>query len=130
MHVSTGTRIGHLFRLSNESCKKLPKEVTMPLPTPSKRRVGGARGPAVPEGDELLRRCCEGDSDALTALVNLFQDRLFHLACRVLEDPARAEEAVLDAFLKVWDRCGQWRGEASAGTWIYQVALRTFLDHA
>jgi RNA polymerase sigma-70 factor (ECF subfamily) len=81
------------------------------------------------ESDELLLRCQGGDVSALAELIALYQDRLFRLAFRVLGDAARAEEATADVLLKVWHRCGQWRGEARSGTWIYRVALRTILDH-
>jgi RNA polymerase sigma-70 factor (ECF subfamily) len=81
------------------------------------------------DGDELLRRCQRGDADALAELTRLYQDRLFRLACRVLGDPARAEDAVADVMVKLWDRCLGWRGDSSAGTWIYRLALRTVLDH-
>lgn len=80
------------------------------------------------DADELLRRCQRGEEAALGAIVRLFQERIFRLACRVLGDHAQAEEAVADAFTKVWGRAGQWRGEAAAATWIYQVAYRTILD--
>jgi RNA polymerase sigma-70 factor (ECF subfamily) len=80
------------------------------------------------EADHLLRRCQQGDEAALADLVRLYQDRLFRLAYRALGDAALAQEAAADALLKVWSKAGQWRGDASAGTWIYQVAVRTVLD--
>jgi RNA polymerase sigma-70 factor (ECF subfamily) len=80
------------------------------------------------EADQLLRRCQQGDEGALADLVRLYQDRLFQLAYRALGDPALAQEAAADALLKVWSKAGQWRGEAGANTWIYQVAVRTVLD--
>jgi RNA polymerase sigma-70 factor (ECF subfamily) len=79
--------------------------------------------------DDLLRRCQRGDASALAELIRRHQDRLFALAFRVLRDPARAEDAVADAFATVWSRCSRWRGEA-AGAWITQVAYRVVLDHA
>jgi len=78
--------------------------------------------------DELLRRCQQGDESALAELVRLYQDRLFKMAYRALGDAALAQEAAADALLKVWSKAGQWRGEAAANTWIYQVAVRTVLD--
>jgi RNA polymerase sigma-70 factor, ECF subfamily len=79
--------------------------------------------------DDLLRRCQRGDSRALAELIARHQDQLFALAHRVLRDPARAEDAVADAFAAVWVRCASWRGDAAAGTWIHQVAYRVVLDH-
>jgi RNA polymerase sigma-70 factor (ECF subfamily) len=80
--------------------------------------------------DDLLGRCQRGDATALTELIRRHQDRVFRVACRVLRDPARAEDAAADAFAAVWARCGSWRGDAAAGTWIHRVAYRVVLDHA
>jgi RNA polymerase sigma-70 factor (ECF subfamily) len=79
--------------------------------------------------DDLLRRCQRGDATALSELIRRNQDRLFRVAYRVLRDPARAEDAVADAFAAVWFRCGGWRGEW-ASTWINRVAYRVVLDAA
>src|SRR5262245_13474326 len=84
---------------------------------------------ALDDDDNLLRRCQQGDDSALAELVRRFQDRVFRLAYRVTGDAAAAEEAAADVFVKVWRRAGQWRGESSAGTWIYRIAVRTVLDH-
>ncbi|MCC6419839.1 MAG: RNA polymerase sigma factor [Gemmataceae bacterium] len=80
------------------------------------------------EADQLLRRCQQGDESALDELVRLYQDRIFQLAVRALGDATLAQEVTADALLKVWTKAGQWRGDASAATWIYQVAVRTILD--
>jgi RNA polymerase sigma-70 factor (ECF subfamily) len=81
------------------------------------------------DDDELLRRCQQGDDAALTQLIQRFEGRIFRLAFRVLQDAARAEDATADALATVWLKCGSWRGEAQAGTWIQQVAWRVVLDH-
>jgi RNA polymerase sigma-70 factor, ECF subfamily len=79
--------------------------------------------------EDLLTRCQRGDATALGELIQRHQDRLFRVAFRVLRDPARAEDAVTDAFAALWFRCGSWRGE-SALTWLQRVAYRVILDHA
>ena len=78
--------------------------------------------------DELLRRCQRGDETALNALLRRYQDRIFRLACRVIADRALAGEATAQTLVKIWGRCGQWRGQSAAGTWIYRIAVRTVLD--
>lgn len=78
--------------------------------------------------DELLRRCRDGDEEAWVELTLRFQDSLYRLAFRTLGDGALAEDAAADAFAVVWERCRSWRGEASAGAWIRQVAWRVVLD--
>lgn len=78
--------------------------------------------------DELLRRCQQGEETALDGLVRRYQQPIFHLACRVLGDASLAEEATARTLVKIWSRCGQWRGQSAAGTWIYRIAVRTVLD--
>src|SRR5260221_339758 len=93
----------------------------MQPPAPESQRVSD---------EELLRRCQRGDEAALGQLIGLYQDRIFRIAFRVLRDGSRAEDAVADALATVWFRCGSWRGDAAAGTWIQQVAYRVVIDHA
>ena len=81
------------------------------------------------DDEDLLRRCQQGDDSALEIVIQRFEDRIYRLACQVLRDRARAEEAAADALVAVWIRCGNWRGESRAATWIHAVALRTILDH-
>src|SRR4051794_5962250 len=92
------------------------------------RQKGEGEGQPLEADDDLLRKCQAGDEDALAQLVRRYEARVFRLACRVTGDAAQAEEAVVEAFARVWAKARQWRGEARAGTWIYQVALRTTLD--
>lgn len=92
----------------------------------SKRRTGARR--LVDDSDQLLRRCQQGDESALSELVRSYQDRIYGLALRVLNDAALAEEATAHALFKIWNNARQWQGKSSAGTWIYRLAVRTILD--
>jgi RNA polymerase sigma-70 factor (ECF subfamily) len=49
--------------------------------------------------------------------------QMFYLCLRLLGDPAKAEDATHDVFLKVWRKLGQFRGESSCRTWIYRIAI-------
>jgi RNA polymerase sigma-70 factor (ECF subfamily) len=53
---------------------------------------------------------------------------MFRLAYRMLGDAGAAEEATVDALSRVWRRAGQWKGNASATTWIYRVTISAVLD--
>jgi RNA polymerase sigma-70 factor (ECF subfamily) len=46
----------------------------------------------------------------------------------MLGDESLAEEAAAQTFVKLWSRCGTWRGESAVGTWLYRLAVRTALD--
>ncbi|HZM01961.1 MAG TPA: RNA polymerase sigma factor, partial [Candidatus Saccharimonadales bacterium] len=48
---------------------------------------------------------------------------IYYLALRFLGDPQKAEDATHDVFLKAIRRADQFRGEASARTWLYRIAI-------
>lgn len=78
--------------------------------------------------DQALRDCQRGEPAALEFLIAHFQQRVFRLAWRMTGCAALAEDAAAEVFVKIWRKSHQWRGDASAATWIYQLATRTILD--
>lgn len=48
---------------------------------------------------------------------------IYYLALRFLGDPAKAEDATHDVFLKAYRKAGQFRGEASWRTWLYRITI-------
>src|SRR5437879_10771357 len=48
---------------------------------------------------------------------------IFYLALRFLGDPAKAEDATHDVFLKAFRKMDQFRGESSWRTWLYRIAI-------
>ena len=48
---------------------------------------------------------------------------IYYLALRFLGDPEKAEDATHDVFLKAFRKLDQFRGEASARTWLYRIAI-------
>jgi len=48
---------------------------------------------------------------------------IYYLALRFLGDPQKAEDATHDVFLKAFQRMDQFRGEASARTWLYRIGI-------
>jgi RNA polymerase sigma-70 factor (ECF subfamily) len=48
---------------------------------------------------------------------------IYYLALRFLGDAQKAEDATHDVFLKAIRRLDQFRGEASARTWLYRIAI-------
>ena len=69
-----------------------------------------------------------GDAHAFEALVSRHQDRVYRLARRLTGDPADAEEAVQDTFLRVHRSLVRFRGESRFTTWLYRVATNCALQ--
>src|SRR5271170_1780701 len=60
---------------------------------------------------------------ALNALYTDHSRAIYYLALRFLGDPQKAEDATHDVFLKALRHLDQFRGEASARTWLYRIAI-------
>lgn len=71
---------------------------------------------------DALVRCAKGDRDALKAIFDAEAGRLIVMAARILRRAELAEEAVQEAFLKIWRRAGAFDPNGgSARGWIYAV---------
>ncbi|MCL4177993.1 MAG: RNA polymerase sigma factor [Verrucomicrobia bacterium] len=49
--------------------------------------------------------------------------QIYYLALRFLGDPALAEDAAHDVFLKAYRKFHEFRGEAAIRTWLYRIAV-------
>ena len=78
---------------------------------------------------ELVARAGEGDRAAAQALMVRHLPKMTMLARRMLADPAEAEDAVQDAFLRLWTHAARWQpGRAKFETWLYRVTLNQCYD--
>src|SRR3954462_11983210 len=77
----------------------------------------------------LVERCRRGELGAFEELYRAHAGRLFSLACRMLGNPADAEDLLQDIFLAAHRKLDSFRGEAALGTWLYRLATNQILDH-
>ena len=71
----------------------------------------------------LVQRHLAGDPLAFGTLVDRYQTHLLNFVNRLVGNRDRAEELVLDAFVRVY-RHLRWRDRTKEfGVWIYDVAL-------
>ena len=75
----------------------------------------------------LLQRARGGEHAAFEQLYRLFERPVYTLAVRMLGDPDEAMEVLQDAMLKVFNRLGEFRGEAPFWGWLRQVAVNEAL---
>ncbi|HEY2752269.1 RNA polymerase sigma factor [Phenylobacterium sp.] len=78
---------------------------------------------------ELLSAIAGGDGAAAGELYGLIGGRLHGQAQRILRDPGLAEDAVQEAFLKIWRNA--WRfdaGKGAASAWMSVIGRRVALD--
>lgn len=58
-----------------------------------------------------------------TALYETHSRAVYYLALRYLGDPAKAEDATHDVFLKAYRKWGEFRGDSSHRTWLYRITI-------
>lgn len=58
-----------------------------------------------------------------TALYETHSRAVYYLALRYLGDPAKAEDATHDVFLKAYRKWAEFRGDASHRTWLYRITI-------
>jgi RNA polymerase sigma-70 factor, ECF subfamily len=85
---------------------------------------------AVPERDELacLEAMRRGEPGCLGAFFEIWADRLYGLALRLLGDPAASEDVVQEAFLKLMAGAARIEGRSRLATWLYRVVYNAAMD--
>jgi RNA polymerase sigma-70 factor (ECF subfamily) len=79
---------------------------------------------------ELATALAAGELLAVDALYTRYGALAYSLAVRILGDPARAEDAVQDAFVRVWQRAGSFDpGRGSLRTWLLTVVRNRAVDY-
>jgi RNA polymerase sigma-70 factor (ECF subfamily) len=77
----------------------------------------------------LLARCSLGDRAAFGALYERSAPKLLGVAMRILGARAEAEEALQEAYVKIWNHAGRYQpGRGSASGWLVAVVRNQAID--
>jgi RNA polymerase sigma-70 factor (ECF subfamily) len=71
----------------------------------------------------LVEALRDGVDRAYEELLTRFQQPVYTLAVRLLNDPSEAADVVQEVFLKVFRNIGSFRGQSSLKTWIYRITV-------
>jgi RNA polymerase sigma-70 factor, ECF subfamily len=72
--------------------------------------------------------CAQGDRDAFRRLFQSYRDPIFRLAFRFSNDKDAAEDLTQEIFIRLFERIGSYREEASFSTWFYRLATHVCLN--
>ena len=85
--------------------------------------------PAIADSDAIaVERTLAGDRDAYRVLVERHSHNVFRLAYRMTGNRHDAEEVVQEAFLRGYQKLGQFAARANFGTWVYRIAANYAID--
>jgi RNA polymerase sigma-70 factor (ECF subfamily) len=75
------------------------------------------------EESAIVAELKAGSESAYAWLIGEFQQPVYGLVYRIVNDPADAADTTQDVFLKVFRGMKQFHGGSSLKTWIYRIAL-------
>ncbi|GIP41403.1 ECF RNA polymerase sigma factor SigW [Paenibacillus sp. J31TS4] len=76
----------------------------------------------------LVKLSRKGDRSAFAELVDMYKDKIYHLAFRMLSQSQTAEDIVQETFLRVYRNLDRYDESQKFSTWIYRIATNLCID--
>jgi RNA polymerase sigma-70 factor (ECF subfamily) len=80
------------------------------------------------EDTKLVERAQGGDARAYGELVERHQARVYATLRKMTGDPDLAMDLTQDAFIRGWERLGEFQRRSAFSTWLYRIAVRLAYD--
>jgi RNA polymerase sigma-70 factor (ECF subfamily) len=77
---------------------------------------------------ELVELFQQGNEAAFNELVRRYQEKVYWIARRFVNDHDQADDVVQEVFVKVYSALKQFRGESSVYTWLYRITVNVALN--
>jgi RNA polymerase sigma-70 factor (ECF subfamily) len=82
----------------------------------------------MPTDEELIRRCAQGNAEAVRELIRRFDAPLRRFLSRLVDRPDDVDDALAEVFVRLWRTAPRFRGECSGSRWIYRIAVTSATD--
>lgn len=76
----------------------------------------------------LVSECAKGSSKAQRALFDKFAPKMLAVCSRYMKQTDEAEDVLQDAFVKIFQKIGEFKMEGSLEGWIRRIMVNTALD--
>lgn len=112
------------------SATPTPTAVSSPWARPTRPARVPSRPTRASDGKEeaLIERLKAGDGQAFDTIFGLYASKLSKVACKIVGEPADADEVVQDVFLTVYQKANTFRGTAQFSTWLYRLTVNAALS--
>jgi RNA polymerase sigma-70 factor (ECF subfamily) len=71
----------------------------------------------------LIEKSKQGDGEAFSKLVHLYEDKIFNLAHKVcVNAPSEADDIYQETFLTAFKKIKSFKAASDLGTWLYRIA--------
>jgi RNA polymerase sigma factor (sigma-70 family) len=79
--------------------------------------------------DELIKGCLKRDGSAQKRLYDTYSSKMYGLCYRYVKNSMEAEDVVITAFMKVFEKIEQFKSEGSFEGWIRRIVVNEALTH-
>jgi len=77
---------------------------------------------------EMIKRCQNGDSQAMEQIVLRYQQQVYNIAYGMLSNREDAQDLTQDVFLCVWEKMGQFQFKSRFSTWLYRIVTNLCIN--
>jgi RNA polymerase sigma factor (sigma-70 family) len=77
--------------------------------------------------DDLINGCRRGEKNAQQRLFDLYSRRMYGICLRYVKNTMQAEDVLVMAFTKIFERINQFKGEGSFEGWIRRIIVNEAL---
>lgn len=77
---------------------------------------------------ELVEDFQKGNESSFNELVLRYQERMYWVARRFVQDHDSADDVVQDVFCRAYEGLGKFRGESGIFTWLYRITVNLALN--
>ncbi|MDY8137173.1 RNA polymerase sigma factor [Aquimarina sp. 2201CG5-10] len=78
--------------------------------------------------DQLIKKCKKQDAKAQEQLYRLYGSKLFSICLKYSNNYSSAEDTLQDAFITIFDKIEQYKGQGSFEGWIKRITINTALQ--
>ena len=79
--------------------------------------------------NELINGCLRRDNSAQRLLYETYSPRMYGLCCRYVKDSMDAEDVLVGAFTKIFEKIHQFKNEGSFEGWIRKIVVNEALTY-
>jgi RNA polymerase sigma factor (sigma-70 family) len=79
--------------------------------------------------EDLIKGCLKREGSAQKRLYDTYSSKMYGLCYRYVKDSMEAEDILVTAFMKVFDKIEQFKSEGSFEGWIRRIVVNEALTH-
>ena len=77
----------------------------------------------------LIENCINGNRKSQKELYDFFSPKMYAICLRYAKNQMDAEDILQDAFVKLFNNLGKFRGEGSFEGWVRRIFVNTAIEH-